>query len=210
MSAAAEAVVDAALALAEAEGWEAVRLRLVAERLGLTLPEVAARFRDRDAVADAWFARGLAAMLAPPPEGFADWPAEERVRVAMLRWFDALAPHRRVTGQMLGAKLYPAHPHHWVPLAFNLSRLIQWLREAALLDAGGRRRQAEELALSWIFLRTLRTWLADDTPDQRRTRAALRRRLRRWAAVGAGFRRGAPRQGIRSAPDGRGPAPAAH
>jgi hypothetical protein len=95
----------------------------------------------------------------------------------MMRWFDALAPHREVTGQMLAAKLYPAHPHHWVPLGFNLSRSIHWLREAALLDAVGRRRQVEEVGLSALFLMTLAVWLRDETLGQARTRDVLRRRL---------------------------------
>jgi hypothetical protein len=94
-----------------------------------------------------------------------------------MRWFDALAPHREVTGQILAAKLYPAHPHHWVPLVFNLSRSIHWLREAALLDAVGRRRQMEEVGLTWLFLMALAVWLRDETPGQARTRDVLRHRL---------------------------------
>ena len=97
-----------------------------------------------------------------------------------MRWFDALAAHRTVTGQMLGTKLYASHPHHWVPMIFNLSRTIQWLREVAILDAPGRRRQMEEVGLTALFLATLRDWVRDDTPGQERTRETLRRRLR-WA-----------------------------
>lgn len=170
-------IVDTALDLAEEVGWDALRLRLVGERLGLGLAEIQAHFRDLDGVADAWFGRAWAAMLAPPPEGFADLPARERLYLALLRWFDALAPHRRVAGQILSAKLYPSHPHHWVPLIFNLSRSVHWLREAALLDATGRQRQMEEVGLSALFLVTLRQWLRDETEGQAQTRAALRRRL---------------------------------
>lgn len=172
-----ERIVDAAVAMAEDSGWEGVRLRVVAEWLGLPLTEVLARFRDLDAVADAWFRRAWEAMLAEQPEGFAKRPTGERVEVLLLRWFDALAPHRRVTGQMLRAKLYPSHPHHWVPLVFNLSRTIQWLRDAAGLDAGGLWRQVEEVWLTGLFLATLTVWLRDDTSGQRRTRDFLRRRL---------------------------------
>ena len=57
---------------------------------------------------------------------------------------------------MIRTKLYASHPHHWVPMVFSLSRLIHWMREAAILDAGGRRRQAEEIGLTLVFLRTLR------------------------------------------------------
>lgn len=173
----AERIVDEAVALAEEAGWDNLRLRLVAGRLGIGLDEVLSRFRDLDGVADAWFRRGWQAMLAPLPEGFFERPAPERTALMLTRWFDALAPHRRVTGQMLRAKLYPSHPHHWVPLVFSLSRTIHWLRDAAGLDAGGLRRQAEEIALTGLFLAALAVWLADSTPDQERTRAFLRRRL---------------------------------
>ncbi len=172
-------VVDATLELAEEVGWDGLRLRRVAERLGVPLAEVLVQYRDLDAVANAWFRRAWVAMLESAPEGFAARPARERLHLMMMRWFDALAPHREVTGQILAAKLYPSHPHHWVPLGFNLSRSIHWLREAALLDAVGRRRQMEEVGLTALFLMTLAVWLRDATPGQARTRDVLRRRLAR-------------------------------
>jgi AcrR family transcriptional regulator len=172
-----ERIVDAAVALAEEVGWGAVRLRLVAERLDVPLRDVLAHYRDLDGVANAWFRRAWAAMLAPPPKDFAALPARERVFTATMRWFDALAAHREVSGQMLAAKLYPSHPHHWVPMAFNLSRTIHWLREAAMLDATGRRRQMEEVGLTGLFLATLAVWLRDESPAQEHTRRFLRARL---------------------------------
>ena len=78
---------------------------------------------------------------------------------------------------MLSAKLWIFHPHHYVPMVFNLSRLIQWLRDLAGLDAGGRRKQIEETGLTALFLATLAVWCRDDTENQERTRAFLKRRL---------------------------------
>ena len=173
----AEAIVDATVELAEEIGWDEVRLRIVAERMGVPLGEILAHYRDLDGVADAWFQRGWRAMVAPPPDGFAALPARERVYQVTLRWFDALVAHRKVTGEMLNTKIYPSHPHHWVPMIFNLSRTIHWLREAALLDAVGRQRQVEEVGLTALFLATLAQWLRDESPGQERTRERLRRRL---------------------------------
>jgi AcrR family transcriptional regulator len=170
-------IVETALDLAELLGWEAVRLHEVAARLDIPMSELLARYRDKDAIADAWFARATAAMLDAPPSGFEKQPPESRLHLLMMRWFDALAGHREVTGQMLGEKLYPAHPHHWVPAIFNLSRTIQWLRDAALLDARGRRRQIEEIGLSVLFLATFRFWLDDESMDQTHTREFLSKRL---------------------------------
>ena len=173
----AETIVDAALELAEEVSWDGVRLHRVAERLGVSLADIAGHYRDLDAIADAWFARARDAMAAAPSPGFAELAARERLHSVIMRWFDALAPHRRVTGQMIATKLYPSHPHHWVPLIFNLSRTIQWFRDAALLDATGRQRQIEEIGLSILFLATFAMWLRDPSSDQEKTREILRRRL---------------------------------
>jgi AcrR family transcriptional regulator len=178
-------IVDAAIALAEDVGWDDVRLSRVAVAVGIPLAELTARFRDPDAIADAWFARGRAAMCATDPDE-AGLPVADRLAVAMLRWFDALAVHRRVTTQMLQVKLWPFHPHHWVPMVFSLSRHIQLWRDVAGLAAGGPRRAIEEVTLTWLFLATLAVWTTDQTPAQERTRAFLRARL---AAADSGARR---------------------
>lgn len=170
-------IVDTAIALAEETGWSNVRLRLVADRLGVPLAEVHALYRDLDAVADAWFDRALRAMLQPAPAGFAELPAPERLHLLLMRWFNAVSAHRDVTVQMLGEKLYPSHPHHWAPMIFSLSRLINWLRDAALLDAPGRRRQIEEIGLTALFLTTLAVWRRDGSARQEETSKFLQRRL---------------------------------
>ena len=170
-------IVDTALQLADEVGWHNVTLREVSARLDLPMAVVQSRYRDLDAVADAWFARAWQAMLAEPPETLRGLSAEARLQLLLMSWFDALATHRKVSCQMLREKLYPAHPHHWIPLIFNLSRTIQLLRDASLLVADGRQRQIEELGLSALFLATLRVWCRDETAGQERTRAYLRRRL---------------------------------
>lgn len=173
----ADDILETALDIAEADGWDKVRLRVVADRLGLSMADVLMHYRDLDAVANAWFRHGWDAMLQPPPDGFDDLPARDRLELVIMRWFDALTPHRRLTGQMLSAKLWYAHPHHWVPAIFDLSRTIHWVREAARLDATGVQRQIEEVGLTGLFLATLRVWLRDDSEKQEKTRAYLKRRL---------------------------------
>ncbi len=171
-------IVDAAVAKAEENGgWYDLGLHVVAQRLDVPLEAVLARFRDADAVADAWFGRALRAVLREPEPGFDSLPPSGRVHMVLMRWFDAQATHRRAVGSMIRAKLHPSHPHHWVPMVFSLSRLIHWALEAARLDARGLPRQAEEVGLTLVFLRALRVWLDDRSPGQERTRAFLRRNL---------------------------------
>jgi AcrR family transcriptional regulator len=176
-----ERILDAALALAEERGrWSAVRLHDVADRLAISPAKALEHYRDLDAVADAWFRRALAAMVGPKPAGFLDEPEWRRIEIAILQWFDAIAPHRRISAQMLGGKLHLSHPHHWVPMIFNLSRTIHWLREAARLPAeyGTRKASREEVRLTALFVATLMVWVGDDSAGQERTRRFLRRELR--------------------------------
>jgi AcrR family transcriptional regulator len=170
-------ILAAALDSAAESGWYDLRLHVVSDRLGLPLAAVHAEFRDADAIANEWFARALDAMLAEPGPGFAALAPSVRMRRVLLRWFDAQAAHRRVVRSMLGAKLHASHPHHWVPMAFDLSRLMHWALEAARLDARGLARQAEEVGLTLVFLRALAVWLCDESPGQARTRAFLARNL---------------------------------
>ncbi len=181
-------VADAALALAARTAWYDVSMRDLAAKLGVGLDALARRYPDPDAVADTVFVRARDAVLAKPPPGFARLTPRRRVERAMLAWFDALKPHRRAAAQMLKAKLHPSHAHHWAPLPFHLSRLIWWLREAALLDATGRQRQAEEIALSAIFLAVLAAWAfgGDDGDSRARTLLA---RLLDGAERGLGWKR---------------------
>lgn len=204
-------VLAAALALAAERTWPSVRMVDLAARLDVPADALARQFRDLNSVADAWFQRALEAMMAEPPAGFADWPARRRIEDRLLAWFDQLATHHAVSAQMIRGKLHFSHPHHWVPMVFDLSRTIHWLREAAQLPAryGTRRADMEEIGLTWLFLATLAVWMRDPTDNQRRTRRFLRRRLREadWAMAlrwGRGQPPGAPPDpGGEQADDGR-------
>jgi hypothetical protein len=85
-----------------------------------------------------------------------------------------------VAAQMLRGKMHLPHPHHWVPMIFNLSRVIHWLREAAQLPAryGTRRASREEITLTAVFVATLLVWTRDNSLGQERTRTFLRNELR--------------------------------
>jgi AcrR family transcriptional regulator len=186
----ADAVVDAALALADEVGWRRATAHGIGARLGGGPELVLARFRDLDGVADAWFGRALTAAVSA--QVGATMPFPDRLAAVLNAWHAALAPHRRTSRAMLRAKLYPTHPHHWVPLVFSLSRLVQWLLDAAQCPSRGRRRQAEEIAVSLLVLETLRR--ADDAGIAdlvaRRLRALERRLDRLWPRVSAAGRTG--------------------
>ena len=182
----AERIFDAALAQSRESGWDALALDRVAEGLGIPLSEVARRFRDADAIADEQFRRLLQAMLAAPREApgegaaaFAALSPHERATAVLWRWFEAARPDRKLVADMLKVKAWPSHPHTWVPMVFNLSRLIHWVRAMAHLHRGGVARMAEEVGLTAAFLTALATFAADGTEDAARTRRVLEGAVRR-------------------------------
>ena len=160
-------ILDTALEMAREKGnWYDLSLVELAKRCGTSINGIRHYYEDTNAIADAWFSQALEAMLSPEPENIETLPVKKRLEFVIWRWFEALAPYHQVTAQMLGSKLHPPHIHHWVPMIFDLSRLIQFWRDAAGLHAGGRRRQLEEIALTGIFLGTLREWCLDKSPKQ--------------------------------------------
>ena len=163
----ADQLLDATLEMAHQEdNWYDLSLFALAKRCDTSVNDIRRHYSDTNAIADAWFARALEHMLSLESEAVENLPVKERLDCIIWRWFEALAPYRRVTAQMLGSKLHLPHIHHWVPMAFDLSRLVQFWRDAAGLRAKGRRRQIEEIVLTGIFLATLRAWCRDDTLQQ--------------------------------------------
>lgn len=171
-------ILDAALALAEQRGWDAVHLHDVAQALGVPLAEVARHYGDKDALVEAWFDRADAALLAlPESPGWMELTPRQRLNQATTAWLAALAPHRRTSAHMLRYKFQPEHLHLQAQGAVRISRTVQWIREVARLPAVGWRREFEEAVLTSIHLVTLTRWLADDSAGFQRTRAFLDRLL---------------------------------
>lgn len=173
-----EAIVDAAIGLADEVGWSAVRLHRVAARLGVTLRDIRAHYPDLDSVADAWLGRADDAMLAVAERAdLADAPAPDRINAALTAWLTALGGRRRTLRAMLSYKLEPSHIHLQAALVVATSRRVQWLREAARLDATGSRKSIEEIGLTVLFVATVRRWLGDGSRNSESTRAFVTRRL---------------------------------
>lgn len=175
-----ERIVDTAVELADQVGWPALRLRLVAARLGVGLAEIRAQYADLDAVANAWLGRADDAMLAVAGRAdLADAPPPERIAAALTAWFTALGGRRRMLRSILSYKLQPSHIHLQAALVVATSRRVQWLREAARLDAMDRQKSVEESGLTLLFAATVLRWLNDSSENFERTRAFIAHSLKR-------------------------------
>lgn len=178
-------ILDAALELAERHGWEAVRLHQVAVACDAGLDDIRQHFAEKDELIDAWFDRADAAMLQRFDSGALDGlPPHERIRTLILAWLEALAPHHRVTREMVAHKLEFGHLHVQFPALLRVSRTVQWIREAALLDAPLPRRALEETAMTALFINVFWIWLRDRPPEFAATHRWLERGLGVLEAMG--------------------------
>ena len=170
-------LIAAVLAEAERQGWQGFQMREAARRGRVSAARLRAHFAHKEDAADAWLAEADEAML----DAASRWEDAEpaaRLTGTLLAWLDHLALHRRVAAQIFAGRLYPFHPHDVVRQILWVSRTVQWWREAAGQNAPFPRRQAEEVALTWIFAATIARWSVDASPGQQRTRDFLARALR--------------------------------
>lgn len=173
-----DAIVNTAVALGARTSWEAVRLYDIAAELNITLDEIHSHFREKEDLVDAWFDRADSIMLRETDSpGFLTLTPQQRIHCLIMIWLDALAIERKVTRQMILAKLEPGHIHIQIPAVMRISRTVQWIREAAQRDATFVRRALEESALTTIYLMTFFFWMQDESLGSNRTRQFLDRNL---------------------------------
>jgi AcrR family transcriptional regulator len=170
----ADRILDTALAIAGNGSWEDLQLHEVAATLDIPLDRIREYYAQKDDLAEAWFDRADRALLCWQPEQtFYRLPEVTRLQQVIMHWFDALAPQRRISREMLCYKLEFGHIHLQALGVMRISRTVQWFREAARLQARSLHRIVEETAITGIYLAAFGRWLYDDSPDSRETRHFL-------------------------------------
>ena len=167
-------IVDAALELGKQQSWEAVRLHSITAATGISLNKERIYFREKEDLVDAWFDRADSAMLQEAETlDFQALSPRQRLHRLIMTWLTTLAPHRNVTRQMIYGKMELGHLHIQIPGLMRISRTVQWIREAAHLDAIHVRRALEETGLTSIYLMTFFYWMKDNTPNSEKTSSFL-------------------------------------
>jgi ubiquinone biosynthesis protein COQ9 len=180
---AADRLVDAALRLAGRQGWRRTGLGAIAAEAGLPLDEAHAACPSKLALLARFHRRIDRAALAGTSA--ADEPPRDRLFDALMRRFDALAPHREALRAILRDSM--ADPAALLGLP-ALLRSMGWMLERAGVSAAGWRGRCRAKLLTGLYLSVLRVFLDDDSADLARTMAALDRRLRAmesWLGLGA-------------------------
>jgi AcrR family transcriptional regulator len=166
-------MVDAALALAERQGWRRTGMAEIAAEAGLSLAEAYAACPSKPALLVAFHRRIDRAALAEgsdPGE-----PTRDRLFDLLMRRFDALAPYRAGLRAVLRDSV--GDPAALLAVPALLSSM-GWMLEAAGISAAGWQGRLRRHVLAGAYLSVFRAFLEDDSADLARTMAALDRRLR--------------------------------
>jgi AcrR family transcriptional regulator len=180
-SGAEDRLVDAALRLAERQGWARTGLAEIAAEAGLPLAEAYAACPSKLGLLAAFHRRIDRAALSGASD--AGEPPRDRLFDTLMRRFDALAPHRGALRAILRDSLGDPAALLGAPA---LLCSMAWMLEAAGISAAGWRGRMRVNMLAGLYLSLFRVFLEDDSADLAKTMAALDRRLRRvesWLGV---------------------------
>lgn len=170
-------VAEAAMALAEQRGWNAVALRDVARAADVPLAEL---YRHCPSKADllAGFSAWVDAEVAESidPEDLEE-PAKDRLFEALMERFDHLRPYRTAIRSILDC--YTRDPAQALGGLAQLRRSMRRMLEVADLTDSGLRGELRLDGLCGVYLYALRAFMDDDSEDLSRTMAALDRALQR-------------------------------
>lgn len=167
-------LVDAALRLAERQGWHRTGLAEIAAEAGVSLVDAYAACPSKLALLAAFRRRIDRAALSGA--GDAGEPSRDRLFDTLMRRFDALAPHRGALRAILRDSMGDPAAVLGVPA---LLCSMAWMLEAAGLSAAGWLGRARVNVLAGLYCSLFRVFLDDDSADLAKTMAALDRRLRR-------------------------------
>jgi AcrR family transcriptional regulator len=172
----ADRLIEAALAVAEERGWQALSLVDVARRAEVPLVDCYRAFPDKARLVYRLLAVTDQAVLRDGLAAGEDSPRDRLFDVFMRR-FDALQQRRAGTVAILRELAYD--PLTAAGLLPRLARSIVWMGEAAGLEMTGLPGVLRVKTLGAVYLYTLRAWINDDTTDMAQTMAALDKALRR-------------------------------
>jgi hypothetical protein len=166
------ALITAAFALADEQGWSAVNVAAAATLAGLKLDRARQRFPGRAAILMRFGLLADQHALSGMTPGA---PVREALFDLIMRRLDAFQPHR--AGLMALFRALPGEPGTALMLALATQRSMAWLLEAAGVPATGPFGGLRAKGLVAVWLWTLRTWRTDETTDLAPTMAALDRAL---------------------------------
>ena len=173
------ALIQAAMARAEAVGWRRLTVVDAARDAGLPLDEARVRFPMRSTVL---LRLGMLADRAALIDDGSTGTVRERLFDLLMRRIDVLQQYRGGVQAVLRA--LPWNPGLTLLLAAATDDSLSWIAQTAGVETAGLSGALRVKGLDAVWLHTLRAWEKDDSPDLSGTMAALDKALDRAERLG--------------------------
>ncbi|NCC22417.1 MAG: TetR/AcrR family transcriptional regulator [Alphaproteobacteria bacterium] len=170
-------ILEDALALSAEIGWDNVSFRELSRKSGTSLAELYAHYEDKTQLLFEYEKMLNRKVLENAGEGDPGSSARDRLFDILMERFEVMNAHREaLIAIWRTVRLDPKQAVIGMP---HLAASMAWMLEAADIDTGGLRGAVKVAGLTGVYLKVLREWLRDDSPDLGATMAALDRTLSR-------------------------------
>lgn len=172
-----KAAVDSAMALAEELGWAHIGFTDIAERAGVSLADLRLYFDHKTDILVALGRQIDAQVLENIEQGFGEESIRDVLFDVMMDRFEVMGPYRGgIIAVLRAMKTDPKQALISLP---HLCSSITWMLEAAQVNTSGIKGALRVSAMSGLYLKVLKSWVDDDSPDLSQTMAALDKALNR-------------------------------
>lgn len=171
-----ERAINSTLTLAARDGWDNFTFEDIARHAKISLPDLQRQFEDKHDILSA-YGRRVDYRVLETISGDIAGNHRDRLFDILMERFDVLNEDRAALISILES--YRCDPQHAAITLPHLGRSMSRMLEAAGIDTDGLRGGAHILALTILYLATLRIWIDDDSEDMSKTMAALDKNLGR-------------------------------
>lgn len=169
-------IIDAALKLAESEGWRGLGLDRIANAAGVPLVEFRRHFCAKVEILTAFSRLVDDKVLSLVSPADAEQSSRDRLFDVLMTRFELMGPYKGALRRIRDDLRF--HPGEGALQLCSAGRSLYWMMVAAGIDAEGRRGAIRLPGLVATYARVFDIWLDDDDPGLARTMAALDSRLR--------------------------------
>ncbi len=170
-----EKIVEKTMVLASELGWEYLTLRDIAQSAEVSLAELRDVFEDKGDILAALGRMIDKKVLDSVGEPDVESSHRDLLFDVMMERFDALSEYRDGVVSVFHA--FKCDPKQAVIALPHLCCSMAWMLEAAGVDTSGVKGAAKVAGLTGVYLKAIRVWVKDDSPDMGKTMAELDKSL---------------------------------
>ncbi len=176
-----EEIVLKSLELAQVQGWESVTLYDIAQAVEISLPELFDVVEDKSDILVCFGRMIDRRVLRNIGQVDPSVSARDQLFDILMERYEVLNEYRGGLSAIL--RSFTFDPKQAVISCPHLCRSMSWMLEAAGIETNGLRGALKVAGLTGVYLKVLRVWNDDDSPDLGKTMAALDKDLGRAERV---------------------------